>query len=439
MRVLVVGGGGREHALVHSFAQSPLADRIFCAPGNAGTTAEADNIPIAADDLPALLDFASREEVDLTVIGPEVPLVMGLTDLFEEHGLAVFGPNREAAQLEGSKVFAKEIMADGGVATGAYRRHTTLLTALADVEGREDYPLVVKADGLAAGKGVLICKDKIEARDAVEACFVKREFGEAGDVLITEEYLTGSEVSLLVLCDGSTAVPLAPAQDYKRIFAGDQGPNTGGMGSYCPVPGFEKTVVDAAMEHVVEPVVAALRRRGVTYRGVLYAGLIVTEAGTKVLEFNCRFGDPETQAVLPRLDSDLLELCAAAAGGGLGNASALWKPQDCVTVVLASAGYPASSRKGDVISGLAEAAALDDVTVYHAGTTLQDGQVVTAGGRVLAVSALGSGFAAARERAYEAVGKIAFDGMQVRPDIAERAVKARAGELRLFPSSLGSE
>jgi phosphoribosylamine--glycine ligase len=434
MRVLVVGGGGREHALVHSFARSPLADRIFCAPGNAGTAAEADNIPIAGDDLRALLDFASREEVDLTVIGPEAPLVAGLTDLFEEHGLAVFGPNKEAARLEGSKVFAKEIMAAGGVPTGAYRRHDRLESAVADVEGREDYPLVVKADGLAAGKGVLICKDKDEARAALEACFVSREFGAAGDVLITEEYLTGSEVSLLVLCDGADAVPLAPAQDYKRIYAGDQGPNTGGMGSYCPVPGFEERAIDAAMELVVDPVVAALRKRGITYRGVLYAGLIVTEAGVKVLEFNCRFGDPETQAVLPRLDSDLLELCGAAANGELGGCRVLWKPQDCVTVVLASAGYPASSHKGDVISGLEGAAAMDGVTVYHAGTALEDGHIVTAGGRVLAVSALGSGFAAARERAYEGVGKIGFDGLQVRSDIAERAVRARAGELDLFPA-----
>jgi phosphoribosylamine--glycine ligase len=439
MRVLVVGGGGREHALVHAFAQSPLADRIFCAPGNAGTADEADNIPIAADDLPGLLDFASREQVDLTVVGPEAPLVAGITDLFEEHDLAVFGPNREAARLEGSKVFAKEIMADGGVATGAYRRHERLASALDDVEAREDYPLVVKADGLAAGKGVLICKDKAEAREAVRACFVAREFGEAGDVLITEEYLTGSEVSLLVLCDGETAMPLAPAQDYKRIYAGDRGPNTGGMGSYCPVPGFGQKAVDAAMEYVVEPVVDALRRRGVIYRGVLYAGLIVTEAGIKVLEFNCRFGDPETQAVLPRLDSDLLEHCAAAVDGGLGGAKALWKPQDCVTVVLASAGYPASSHKGDVIGGLAEAAALDGVTVYHAGTALRDDQVVTAGGRVLAVSALGDGFAAARERAYEAVDKISFEGRQVRPDIAERAVKARAGALSLFPAGFSGD
>ena len=434
MRVLVVGGGGREHALVHSFAQSRLAERIFCAPGNAGTASLADNLPIGADDLPTLLDFASREQVDLTVIGPEAPLVAGLTDLFEEHGLAVFGPTQAAAQLEGSKVFAKEVMRAGGVTTGAYSRHETLESALAALGPDGPYPLVVKADGLAAGKGVMICADHAEARAAVKSCFVQRSFGAAGDVVIIEEFLSGSEVSLLVLCDGRNAVPLAPAQDYKRIFAGDQGPNTGGMGSYCPVPGFEQKAIDAAMEHVVEPMMATLAKRGIAYRGVLYAGLIVTDAGVKVLEFNCRFGDPETQAVLPRLDSDLLELCAAAASGELAGVKALWKPRDCVTVVMASAGYPASSHKGDVISGLDAAGAIDDVTVFHAGTALQDGQVVTAGGRVLAVSALGDGFAAARERAYEAVGCIHFDGRQTRPDIAERAVRARAGEIELFPA-----
>jgi len=434
MRVLVVGGGGREHALVHSFAQSTLADRIFCAPGNAGTAGIADNIGVGAEDLPALLDFASREQVDLTVVGPEAPLVAGICDLFEEHGLAVFGPNRDAAQLEGSKAFAKEVMREGGVAAGAYSRHETPESALAALSPDRSYPLVVKADGLAAGKGVIICNDLAEARAAVESCFVARDFGAAGDVVIIEEFLAGSEVSLLVLCDGRNAVPLAPAQDYKRIFAGDQGPNTGGMGSYCPVPGFERQAIDAAMEHVAEPVIAALRKRDIAFRGVLYAGLIVTEAGVKVLEFNCRFGDPETQAVLPRLDSDLLELCAAGASGELAGVKTAWKPQECVTVVMASAGYPASSHKGDVIDGLAAADAMDDVTVYHAGTARQDGDVVTAGGRVLAVSALGSGFAAARERAYAAVSKITFDGAQVRADIAERAVKAAAGELDLFPA-----
>ena len=434
MRVLVVGGGGREHALVHSFTRSPLAERIFCAPGNAGTAGEADNIPLAADDLPALLDFASREQVDLTVVGPEAPLVAGITDLFEEHGLAVFGPSMEGARLEGSKVFAKEVMRSGHVATGLYSRHDSLAPALEHLATRDTYPLVVKADGLAAGKGVMICEDYEAARAAVESCFVEHAFGDAGDVVIIEEYLQGSEVSLLVLCDGVNAVPLAPAQDYKRIYAGDQGPNTGGMGSYCPVPGFEAAAVDAAMAHVVEPTMAALRERGVAFRGVMYAGLIVTPAGVKVLEFNCRFGDPETQAVLPRLDSDLLELCAAAAAGELAGVRAAWKPRECVTVVMASAGYPASSRRGDVISGLAGAAALDDVTVYHAGTARNGADVVTAGGRVLAVSALGEGFAAARARAYEAARLISFDGMQVRPDIAERAVKAQAGELDLFPA-----
>ena len=434
MRVLVVGGGGREHALVHSFAQSKLAERIFCAPGNAGTAALADNVPIGAEDLPALLEFASREQVDLTVIGPEAPLVAGLSDLFEEHGLRVFGPTQAAAQLEGSKVFAKEVMRAGGVATGLFSRHEDLESALRQLDRQEAYPLVVKADGLAAGKGVMICADHAEARAAVESCFVQRAFGAAGDVVVIEEFLAGSEVSLLVLCDGHNAVPLAPAQDYKRIFAGDQGLNTGGMGSYCPVPGFEHKAIDAAMEHVVAPMMAALGKRGIAYRGVLYAGLIVTATGVKVLEFNCRFGDPETQAVLPRLSSDLLELCAAAAAGELAGVKAVWKPRECVTVVMASAGYPATSHKGDVISGLDAAGAMGDVTVYHAGTALQNGDVVTASGRVLAVSALGDGFAKARERAYEAVARIRFDGQQTRPDIAERAVKAAAGELDLFPA-----
>jgi phosphoribosylamine--glycine ligase len=338
MRVLVVGGGGREHALVHSFTQSGAAARIFCAPGNAGTASEADNVPIAAEDLQGLLEFARREAVDLTVVGPEAPLVAGITDLFRQRGLAVFGPTREAARLEGSKAFAKDVMYDGGVPTGRYRRHESLETALECLALQESYPLVVKADGLAAGKGVIICEDFEQAKAAVEQCFVKRAFGDAGDVVMIEEFLRGAEVSLLVLCDGTTALPLAPAQDYKRIFAGDMGPNTGGMGSYCPVPGFERRAVDEAMARVVEPTIAALRKRGIEYRGVMYAGLIITDDGMKVLEFNCRFGDPETQAVLPRLRSDLLQLCAAAAAGELAGMSVKWTPQDCVTVVLASKG-----------------------------------------------------------------------------------------------------
>ncbi len=445
MRVLVVGGGGREHALVHSFVRSSLATQVFCAPGNAGIAAEADCVPIGAEDVPALLEFALKERPDLTVIGPEAPLVAGITDLFRERGLLVFGPHARAARMEGSKVFAKEIMGEAGAPTGAYSKHITAESALAALARQDEYPVVVKADGLAAGKGVIIARTPDEARAAVEDILVAKSFGSAGEVVLVEEHLVGSEVSLLVLCDGETAVPLAPAQDYKRIFAGDQGPNTGGMGSYCPVPGFEQKAIDAAMDQVVEPVLATLKKRGITYRGVLYAGLIVTADGTKVLEFNCRFGDPETQAVLPRLTSDLLELCHAAAKGELKGARPAWTPQACVTVVLASAGYPASSHKGDVIEGLAAAAAMDDVTVYHAGTAFAGGaaagsgaagrDVVTAGGRVLAVSALGDGFAKARERAYRAVAKIRFDGMQSRPDIAERAVRAAAGETSLFPTS----
>ncbi len=439
MRVLVVGGGGREHALIHSFSRSSLRPQVFCAPGNAGIAAEADCVPIGAEDIPALLDFAVRERPDLTVIGPEAPLVAGVTDLFRERGLLVFGPDARAAQMEGSKLFAKEVMREAGAPAGGYSSHVSAETAFAALARQDTYPVVVKADGLAAGKGVIIAADEGEARAAAEDMLVARSFGAAGDVVLIEEHLTGSEVSLLVLCDGVTAMPLAPAQDYKRIYAGDQGPNTGGMGSYSPVPGFGPAAVDAAMDTVVEPVLTALKRRGITYRGVLYAGLIVTTDGLKVLEFNCRFGDPETQAVLPRLESDLLEHCLAASKGELAGVAPAWTAEDCVTVVMASAGYPASSHKGDVIDGLSEAAALPGATVYHAGTATAgvDGTrppaVVTAGGRVLAVSALGDGFAAARELAYDAVGMISFDGAQSRPDIAERAVRAQAGEISLFP------
>jgi phosphoribosylamine--glycine ligase len=435
MRVLVVGGGGREHALVHSFCASPLATKVFCAPGNAGIEQEADCVPIAADDLAALLEFARRESIDLTVVGPESPLVAGIVDLFTDNGLLAFGPSRAGAQLEGSKAFAKDIMYEAKAPTGRYRRHDNLDDALRCLEMQDSFPLVVKADGLAAGKGVIICRDYEEARKAVELCLIDKAFGEAGATVLIEEFLSGPEVSLLALCDGTRVVPMAPAQDYKRIFAGDQGPNTGGMGSYCPVPGFAPDVAETITEDIFQPVLEALRRRGIEYRGVLYGGLIVTDHGVKVLEFNCRFGDPETQAILPRLDSDLLEACFAAANGALDTVELRWKPQPCVSVVMASAGYPASSSKGDVISGLSSAAALPEVSVYHAGTALNDRDIVTAGGRVLAVSALGERFTDARESAYGALARISFPGMQYRDDIAERAVRAEAGEISLFPAA----
>jgi len=436
MRVLVVGGGGREHALVHAFATSPLATQVFCAPGNAGIAQEADCPPIAADDLNGLLSFARRERIDLTVVGPEAPLVAGIADLFNEAGLTVFGPSRAAAQLEGSKEFAKEIMAEAGAPTGSYVKFTDSEAALAHLDRLSDaeFPVVVKADGLAAGKGVTVARSRDEAKLAVQECLVQRRFGSAGEVVLIEEFLQGSEVSLLALCDGPTVVPMAPAQDYKRIFTGDLGPNTGGMGSYCPVPGFGDDTAQTVADQVFRPVLEALAKRGIWYRGVLYGGLIVTAHGTKLLEFNCRFGDPETQAILPRLDSDLLELCLATARGELRGAQLAWRPQACVSVVVASKGYPASSSKGDVISGLDEVAKMPDVTVYHAGTARNEaGQIVTAGGRVLALSALGERFRDARQRAYSALTRIAFPGMQWRSDIAERAVRAEAGEQALFP------
>ena len=450
MRVLVVGGGGREHALVHAFAQSPLLEQLFCAPGNAGIAAEAACVPVDAEDVGGLLALAKKEHIDLTVVGPEAPLVAGIVDMFAENGLPAFGPSGAAAQMEGSKAFAKDVMWEAKAPTGRFRRHDNLDDALHCLEMQDSYPLVVKADGLAAGKGVVIAHDFDAARTAVEDNLIRRQFGAASDEIIIEEYLAGSEVSLLALCDGATLIPMAPAQDYKRIFADDQGPNTGGMGSYCPVPGFTDAVTQRALEKVFEPVLAVLLARGIHFRGVLYAGLIATEQGIRVLEFNCRFGDPETQAILPRLRTDLLEVCAATARGELAGIKLDWLPQPCVTVVTASAGYPASSHKGDVIQGLEAAAAEPDVTVYHAGTAFAapasagagkasgaHKAVVTNGGRVLAVSALAEDFAKARERAYTALAHISFDGMQYRPDIAARAVSAERGESQLFsPGSL---
>jgi phosphoribosylamine---glycine ligase len=433
MRVLVIGGGGREHALVHSFASSPLCKQLFCAPGNAGIAQEADCVDIASDNGAALLSFARAQKIDLTVVGPEAPLVAGIADAFADNGLTVFGPGREASQLEGSKIFAKQVMSQGGAPTGAYARFTDAAAAKAYVESLSSFPTVVKADGLAAGKGVIICADVDEAREAIDLCFTERAFGDAGDVVLVEEFLAGSEVSLLAICDGTTVLPMAPAQDYKRIFAGDRGPNTGGMGSYCPVPGFDATMAETIAETVFQPVLDALRNRGIVYRGVLYGGLIVTEHGVKLLEFNCRFGDPETQAILPRLNSDLLALCLAAATGQLEGITLDWKPEPCVSVVMASKGYPATSSKGDVITGLSAAAGLPDVTVYHAGTAAHGDDIVTAGGRVLAVSALGETFADARDRAYGALARISFPGMQTRNDIAARAVQAQSGEISLFP------
>ena len=403
---------------MRALQRSPSQPEVICAPGNAGIALDARCFDVAADDVDGLVRLAADEGADLTIVGPEAPLVAGLVDSLEEAGLRAFGPSAAAARLEGSKAWAKDLMRDAGIPTAAHTVFTTYEEAEAQMDCAS-YPAVLKADGLAAGKGVIIAAEPREARAALRGFFLEERFGEAGSRVVVEEYLDGEELSLLALCDGETAIPMAPAQDFKRIGEGDTGLNTGGMGSYSPVPEFDGSRARDLVREVHQPVVDLLRRRGTPYRGVLYAGLMMTSAGPRVLEFNCRFGDPETQAVLPRLRSDLLELLdSSTRDGGLQGRELEWTPESAVTVVLASRGYPESSSSGDVIEGLED---VDGVEVTHAGTALREGSIVTAGGRVLNITALGPSLEDARERAYRAVEAIRFDGAQYRRDIAAAA------------------
>ena len=419
MRVLVIGGGGREHALVWKINQSPKVTEIFCAPGNTGTAEIATNVPIPADQIDQLLEFALEKEIGLTVVGPEQPLVMGIVDRFQEKGLRIFGPSARAAELEGSKAFSKDIMKKYGLPTAEYKTFTSHELAQRYFD-KETGPIVVKASGLAAGKGVILCRNAEEGRNAVDTIMKDKSFGEAGDQVVIEEFLEGQEVSVLAFSDGNTVLLMDSAQDHKAAFDGDQGSNTGGMGAYSPAPVFTDLLRQKARDKIMLPLVRAMKAEGRPYQGILYAGLMLTKLGPKTLEFNARFGDPETQPLLIRMESDIVPLFEACIDGTLDQYDLKWKPEPSVCVVMAAKGYPGSYEKGKEITGLDEAAALPDVVVFHAGTKGSAGKVLTNGGRVLGVTATGPDTPSAISKAYEAVAKIKWDGIHYRKDIGHR-------------------
>ncbi|MCX5665799.1 MAG: phosphoribosylamine--glycine ligase [Candidatus Omnitrophica bacterium] len=430
MKILVIGSGGREHALCWKIAKSKLCDKLYAAPGNGGISETAELVDIKADDIAGLLKFALEKKIDLTVVGPEVPLVAGIVDKFASAGLKVFGPSKSCALIEGSKVFSKELMNRWGIPTADFKVFDNANEALKYLDGKKA-PLVVKADGLCAGKGVVVCKTIASAKDAVNEMMVKRSFGDAAKKIIIEECLTGEEASIIVVSDGKSVVPLASSQDHKRIFDGDNGPNTGGMGAYSPSPSVTDAIFKEVMDKVIYPVISGMAGDGKPYRGVLYAGIMLTKEGPRVLEFNARFGDPETQAIVPRLKSDLVELMMRSIDGKLENYSLEWDRRPCVSVVASAGGYPGDYEKGIEVKGIELVKPLKDVVVFHAGTKsgrrATDGSstFLTNGGRVLNVTALGSDIKDAINNCYNALGKISFDRMHYRRDIGHRAVKVQ--------------
>ena len=424
MNVLVIGSGGREHALAWKAAQSAAVTTVFVAPGNAGTATEAklENIAISGGDIPALVEFAKSNDIALTIVGPEQPLVDGVVDAFQAEGLMIFGPSAKAAQLEGSKSFTKDFLARNNIPTGAYQNFTEIEPAIAYVR-EMGAPIVVKADGLAAGKGVIVAMTLKEAEDAIKDMLAGNAFGDAGHRVVVEEFLEGEEASFIVMVDGKNVLAFATSQDHKRAYNGDQGPNTGGMGAYSPAPVVTPEIHQRAMDEVIMPTVEGMANEGAPYTGFLYAGLMIDADGTpKVIEYNCRFGDPETQPIMMRLNSDLVELCLMACRGELDQATIDFDPRPAVGVVLAAAGYPASYPKGDVISGLATNKA-DDRKTFHAGTAEKDGAIVTAGGRVLCATAMGDNVTQAQKSAYELLAEISWPGVEFRTDIAYRAIE----------------
>ncbi len=419
MKILVVGSGGREDAICWKLSKSPKCEKLYCAPGNAGTTRWAVSVPHSKPQ--ELLEFAKKEGIGLTFVGPEVPLVEGIVDLFEKEGLKIFGPSQKAAMIEGSKAFSKHLMKKYAIPTAAYEEFTDAQDSLAYVR-RQKFPLVIKADGLAAGKGVIICTTLTEAESAVNDILVTKKFGDAGTKIIVEEFLQGEEASILCFTDGKTIVPMESSQDHKRIFDGDKGPNTGGMGAYSPAPVVTADLLSKVQKDILEPSVFALENEGALFKGVLYVGLMVTKEGPKVLEYNCRFGDPETQAVLPRLKTDLVDICLAVIEGRLSKIKIEWDKRPSVCVVVASGGYPDKFAKGYTVEGLDKAEQLHDVIVFHAGTADAQCNVVTSGGRVLGVTGLGDNIGDAINKAYKAVSMISFKDMHYRKDIGAKAL-----------------